>query len=802
MYKLGKQFELNSALAKANPNNVIKGLKYRISVLTERLIRLEYSPTGIFEDRPSQRVWKRDMGQVDFKIKQDEKYLEISTAYFDLFYHKEMPFQSNNKLMPDNNLKIVSKENNKHWYYGHPEVRNFGVPSFKLNKKKLIFEKSLYSIDGFVSIDDSASQVIEETGDLSKRNEETDIYVFMYGKDFEKGLHDYYELTGFPALIPRYALGNWWTRNIKYDEKEIKNLVSSFNDSKIPLSTIILNDEWHINEFENIKDIKTGFTFNPELFKNPKELIDYVHSKGVRLGLNINPSGGILPYETYYEKALSYLGGTKGSILPLDLNDPKNLDIYLKLMIHPLDNLGVDFYQNGTSDKKDLFLLNHYHFYDMMRDYKRRPLLLTSFSNIAPHRYPVLYSGETIVSWDTLKLLPLYNSSSANSGVSFWSHDIGGFHRGIEDDELYVRYVQLGTFSPILKFGSQKGKYYKREPWKWDVKTFEITKKYLNLRHKLLPYLYTESYKYYKEGKPIIKPIYYKHPEMVDDELYKNEYYFGSELFISPIVKPKEKIMDRVIHRFFIPSGIWYDFVTGKKFPGGKNYISFFKDDDYPVFASVGAIIPLGDNENINDTTPPKNLEIHIFPGKNNTYTLYEDDGVSDLYKKGFYLLTSIDYNYLPSNYTVIIRALEGKSGIVPERRNYKIRFRNTREATDVMAYFNNEPLQFISYTEGADFIVEIEGVPTIGQFTLNCKGKNIEIDALKLINEDIESILFDLKIETEMKELIDSIIFSELSLNKKRIALRKLKKAGLQNKFIRLFLKLLEYVNEINKIK
>ena len=285
---------------------------------------------------------------------------------------------------------------------------------------------------------------------------------------------------------------------------------------------------------------------------------------------------------------------------------------------------------------------------------------------------------------------------------------------------------------------------------------------------------------------------------MYDDVIYRNEYFLGSELFISPIVKQKDYVMNRVIHKFFIPEGTWYDFVTGKKFPGGHNYVSFFRDEDYPVFAKSGAIIVLGNNENINDTTPPVNLEMHIFPGRNNTYYLYEDDGVSDLYRKDFYLLSSIDYNYLPNNYTVIIRALEGKSGIVPERRNYKFRFRNTKHADDVIIYFNDSKIEGKNYTEGPDFIVEVNDVPSIGQLTVNCKGKDIEIDAVRLINEDISHIISDLQITTEMKEKIDAVLFSDLPIKKKRIGIRKLKNKGLEPKFAKLFLKLLEYIEQV----
>ena len=171
---------------------------------------------------------------------------------------------------------------------------------------------------------------------------------------------------------------------------------------------------------------------------------------------------------------------------------------------------------------------------------------------------------------------------------------------------------------------------------------------------------------------------------------------------------------------------------------------------------------------------------------------------MSDLYRKGYYLLTSIEYNYLPNNYTVIIRSVEGKSGIIPERRNYKIRFRNTKQANDVIVYFNDQKIQYSAYVEGPDFIVEVENIPTIGQLTFNCKGNDIEIDAVRLINEDIAEIISDLQIETDMKERIDAILFGDLPIKKKRIAVRKLGSHGLEKRHIKLFLKLLEYVSEV----
>lgn len=802
MYNLGEQFNFDLTRSKANPKCMFTGEKYRITVLTERLVRLEYRPDGKFIDAPSELVWYRNFEVPKFSVREDRRYLEIKTSYFKLTYAKEQPF-AGSKINSMGNLKVELLNTDRIWYYNHPEVRNYGSPGFSLDDSdgKLNLGKGLYSVDGFASIDDSTTRLFTALGNLEEREGEgVDVYLFMYLKDFASCLKDYYMITGYPSLIPRYALGNWWSRNLAYHDMELKTLVDRFEKEEIPLSVLALNKDWHIHKTDKL-DVQTGFTWNKELFRSPKDMINYLHSKGIRLGLSVNPLEGIYPFEEKYEELKKYLQTDDKGIIPFNIIDPKWVDAYLKLLIHPLDAIGVDFFWMDIEDKKrmkDLWNLGHYHYVDMHRDYRRRPMVLSRNAGIAPHRYPVLYSGKTIVSWDTLKMIPFHNASASNMGVTFWAHDIGGHYMGIEDSELYIRFLELAVFSPIVKFGTESGKYYKREPWKWEVKTLNIARDYLQLRHRMIPYLYTESYKYYKYGMPMVQPIYYKFPELYDDPKYRNEYYFGTELFVAPIVSKNEPLMNRVIHYFFLPDGIWYDMVTGKKFPGGRKYVSFFRDQDYPVFAKAGSIIPLGDHEIINDTTPPKDMEIQIFPGKSNTYKLYEDDGVSDLYRKGFFLTTAIDYNYLPNNYTVIIRALEGKSGIVPENRNYKIRFRNTKRANDVQAFFNDGKIESTSYVDGPDFVVEVKNVPTIGQLTINCKGKDIEIDAVRLINEDISSIINDLQIETTLKESIDEILFGNLEIKKKKVEITKLRRKGLERKYIRLFKKLLEYVETV----
>ena len=794
--QMDSHFRVDYQNAKSKKEAIFQGQKYRITVLTERLVRLEFNKNGLFFDDLTEQVINRNFPVPDFKVVEDDRYLEITTKYFMLKYQKEKPFESLN-------IEIMLLNTDKSWFPKNKEVRNFKTSGLGIDLTKPDYQKGLYSVDGFVSIDDSPSMIINEDGFLiPNQTPRTDLYVFMYRRDFGLCLRDYFMLTGFPELIPRYALGIWWHKNEIYNFNDITNLLNNFNRHGIPLSIIVLGEFWHLKDARDYTKYKTGFTFNRNLFSDPAYLTKYLHERGVRLGLEIDPKEGIMPHEDHYEEIRESLNLTDKSTIPFNVFDKFILNSYFHNLIKPLEDKGVDFFFVDYSNPKDLYTLRaltRYHYENSKRSYEKRGLVLAKNGLVASHRYPALYSGRTLVSWDTLNILPYFSSMGANKGISWWSHDIGGYEYGMEEAELYMRFVQFACFSPIFRLSSKGGKYYKREPWKWDVKTLKIVQDYCTLRHRLIPYLYTEAYKYHHTGLPLIEPLYYTNPAIYDEPTYKNQYYFGTELLVAPITEKKDPVMNRTIAHIYLPEGMWYDFKTGKKFPGDKHYVAFFKDEDYPVFAKSGSIIPLAVLEqNRNITNPPKQMEIHIFPGKSNIYRLYEDDGISRLNENGYYIETAIDYNYLQNNFTVIIRPLEGKSGIIPDTRDYKIRFRNTRKADEVIVYLDKNVYTSTSYVEDTDFIVEVKNVKTTSQLSINCKGKDIDIYAVCLINEDIDSIISDLQIKTELKEMIGQIIFGNDDVKRKRINIRKLKSRGLDAKFVKMFIRLLEYVSEI----
>ena len=799
MFDFGQSFHLDIKKARTPDAYIYLGHKYRISILSEVLIRFEYSENGSFNDYPTLFACNRSFSKPKITFREDQNVILLTNDIFTIQYIKEKPFIGS-RFAPDQYLKVSINGTDKVWYFNHPEVRNFKGTFYSLDdvKNEPNMDKGLFSLDGFVSFDDSRTPILSENGNLISPNyNNIDTYLFIYNKDFGFALRDYFNLTGHAPLIPRYALGNWWFKNEAYNIRDLQNIVNHFKKNDIPLSVLLLGEY----ERSRNKDSLLSFSLNKIGIPSTEVLSKYLHDNNIYLGCNIKTEGNLSENEEHFSDFSKMYGSTK--TLPINVYDEKFMISFLRAIINPMFTSGIDFLWVDDNNKKNSlrdYVMNYYLYNNMALNKQKRNIVMSRNFGYLPHKFGILYSGKTNVSWRTLRNLPFYNANASNIGVSWLSHDVGGFEGGTEDSELYMRWVQFGTYSPILRLSSNFGKYYKREPWRWDARTFKVVHDYLKLRHRLIPYLYSEAYKYTSIGSPLVQPLYYRYPETYDEKLYKNEYYFGTELFVCPIVEQKDSVMNRVVHQIFLPNGIWYDFKTGKKFPGGRRYVTFYKDEDYPVYARTGAIIPMTilNENNLNSTKNPDNLEIHIFPGRSNTYKLYEDDGQTDMYKEGYYNITEINYYYKENDFSVSIEPKEGNIDVLPKTRNYVIRFRNTKYTKDVQVFADEVNVPFESYVDDTDFVVKFSNVKTSSKLYIHCKGSNIEIDAVRVINEDIESIISDLKITTELKVELDKLLFSKKSIKEKRIAIRRLKKKGLDEVFVKMFLKLLEYIAEI----
>ncbi len=756
----------------------IVGKKYRFTVLSPRLIRLEYSASGVFEDRPTSKIINRAFPKVQYAITESETLIQIDTGVFTLTYVKDAELKSGTL---GSNLKAVLNGTDKEWQMNNPEVRNMRSINYSIDsiKDKIILDRGLYSLDGFCVLDDSNSLVLDTNDNFVPRPAGSkDLYLFMYGKDFEGCLADYFTLTGYPNMIPRYALGAWWYKNDNYNEQQIAYLINKFNSENIPISVFMMGDYWHDKQNNYLPSI------------NLKMVSDYLNSLNIKLGVTINPKLEVVKGSNEYNVLRNYINPEKFSFIPFS---NEKIGLYINLFINNLENMGVRLFSidyNNPLDKITLWKFNHYH--SGKREIRNeRSLVISRNSGIASHRYPIIWSGKTKVNWTTLNLLPRYNLQGYNIGVSFIAHPIGGYEGGIEEDELYLRYIQFACFSPIFLLASEGGEYYKREPWKWNSIIKNHIVFYINLRYKLIPYLYSESYNYHKTGHGIIKPFYYDYPKIMDEPLYKNQYFFGNSFFVAPITERKNPIINRVMKKVYVPNGIWFDFLQGKKYNGNKSYSNFYRDEDYPVFVKAGAIIPM--SVNIKEDIPTT-LEIAVYPLDNGEYILYEDDGISNNYQKGLYMQTKFSFAYEENNYTFSIKRLDGKNLL--NRRNYIIRFKNTRNITEVN--ISDKMLNWTSSYEKDDFLVKFDNAVIGRDIDINIKGNDIFVSTVTFINEEIKDILYDLQINTNLKQKLDDILFSDLEVRKKRIQIRKLKRKGLDSKYIKIFINLLEYIEKI----
>ena len=552
---------------------------------------------------------------------------------------------------------------------------------------KLPMEHGVISKCGFSVIDDSHSMVLTEDGWISPREEGiTDLYFFGYGHRYLECLKDFYHLCGKTPLLPRYALGNWWSRYHRYTEEEYKELVERFEKEKIPFSVAVVDMDWHLVDDVDPKYGSgwTGYTWNKKFFPDPKEFMSWLHEHGMKITLNVHPADGVRAFEEPYKRVAEKMGIDPKSELPVqfDPTDPHFMEVYLKELHHPLEEEGVDFWwldwQQGTVTKvpglDPLWMLNHYHYLDS--SWKgSRSITFSRYAGVGSHRYPVGFSGDTVISWDTLNFQPYFTNTASNIGYGWWSHDIGGHMMGVRDDELMARWVQYGVFSPINRLHSTDNPFNGKEPWKFDKITESVMEEYLRLRHALVPYLYTMNRRAHVDDLPLIQPMYYMEPEQREAYEVPNEYYFGSELLVSPITEPQDKTARAAKVTTWLPEGLWADFFNGIVYHGGRLLNLWRGVEDIPVLMKAGAIIPMKDMRVFdNSVDNPKAMEIKVFPAEDGSFTLWEDQGDTAVDAEENWAATQLTFTGGALDCFVIGKAM-GNLSVIPENRSWKVVF-------------------------------------------------------------------------------------------------------------------------------
>ena len=532
------------------------------------------------------------------------------------------------------------------------------------------------------------------------------MYFFGYGHDYTAAVQDYYRLTGTPGMLPAFALGNWWSRYHAYTDQEYLGLMDSFRRHDVPLSVGIVDMDWHIVQVDNPKTYGsgwTGYTWNKELFPDYRAFIRELHDRGLRTALNLHPALGIRPWEVQYEDMCRALGKDPAAkkTIPFNCLSPEFLKAYFEVLHFPYEKDGIDFWwmdwQQGTSNAdvagedyhltgletiSPLWMLNHMHYLAAQRKESRvsRGLIFSRYSGYGSQRYPIGFSGDTLISWASLKFQPYFTATASNVGYGWWSHDIGGHMGGIRDDELTARWVQLGVFSPIFRLHSSNSPFTGREPWKYNKRAELVMSNFMRLRHRLFPYLYTMNRRAQAELLPLIRPMYHTHPECADAYQVRNEYWFGSEMIVSPITDPADA-SDLAPADTWLPEGIWTDALTGYIYQGNQRFKACRPLEEMPIFLKAGAIVPMQKHlHEGNQLGRAQEMQTVVAPGASNTFRLYEDDGETLAYRDGAYAETPMTLDWSETSAVFTVGPVEGDASLVPEKRGWSVEFRGWRK--------------------------------------------------------------------------------------------------------------------------
>lgn len=685
---------LPGAAPHARPDQQVRGEHWRVTVLTDGLFRVEWTPDGGVEDRASTFAQRRDPPAVEFTARPLGDGVEITTARARLRYDGHEP--SADGLL----VELVGRDTGR-WRYGEP-TRDLGGTARTLDDVdgRTDLEPGVVAPDGIALVDDTLSFLFEDDGWIGTRTPgRRDLYVFAYGRDFAGAVRGLYAVSGAPTRLPRWALGNWWSRYHDYSADSYLALVDRFADEGLPFSVAVIDMDWH-----RVGSVPpefgsgwTGYSWEPSLFPDPAAFLTALHERGLRTTLNLHPADGVRAFEDAYPRVAEAVGvdPASGAPVPFDPTDRDFLRAYFAELHHPLEEQGVDFWwidwqQGRTSNVPGvdpLWLLNHFHHLDAARA-GGPGMTFSRYAGPGSHRYAVGFSGDAVISWDSLDFQPEFTATAANIGYCWWSHDIGGHTRGVRDDELATRWLQHGVFSPITRLHSANNPFIRKEPWVFPAEHRAAMADALRLRHRLVPYLHTMNHRA-AAGTPLVQPVYHLHPRRSEAFTVPNQHAFGSELMVLPVTSPRSPVslLGRV--RGWLPPGLWTDLFTGTVYRGDRFADLHRPLEQVPVLLRAGGLLPLAAPDELDATRNPAALEVVVAPAADGALDLAEDvedhdvaagdpvtggDGSGDdLGGTGPAARTPLRWDAAAGRFTV--GAVQGEAAAVPATRTWTLTF-------------------------------------------------------------------------------------------------------------------------------
>ncbi|RMH96357.1 MAG: DUF5110 domain-containing protein [Calditrichaeota bacterium] len=553
-------------------------------------------------------------------------------------------------------------------------------------------------------------------------------YFFIYGPEIPRVVQLYSELTGKMPLPPLWALGYQQCRWSYYPEEEVRTLARTFREKKIPADVIYLDIHY--------MDGYRVFTWDKERFPDPEKMLNDLREMGFHVvtiidpGVKVDSSYPVSREGVTGKHFLRYPDGTVyvGEVWPgpaffPDFSHPatrrwwgRHLGRLLQQGVAGLWNdmnepavwgnafpNEVLMHDNGlNSNMKKMhnlygFLMSQTAYEAALKSQpNKRPFILTRAGFAGEQRFTAVWTGDNRSSWDHLALGIRMMLGLSLSGIPFVGTDVGGF-MGDPTPELMVRWMQVGVFSPLFRNHTHWDTR-DQEPWAFGETVEAMCREAIELRYRLLPYLYTLFQEASENGTPILRPLFWYHQEdpVVYETTFQEQFYVGEHLLVAPVVKEGERLK-----KVYLPEGKWLDWHSETVYEGGRTVVVEAPLERIPLFLRSGAIIPTRDPVQYVGEKPISTLYLDVFPGSDyGNFRLYEDDGESFDYLQGQYRLTQFEYLKEGDHLTFTINRVHDKHD--PGERMLEIRF-HTINRKPHRAHLDNRDLAEIAPTSDTE---------------------------------------------------------------------------------------------------
>jgi alpha-glucosidase (family GH31 glycosyl hydrolase) len=519
---------------------------------------------------------------------------------------------------------------------------------------------------------------------------------FVASPDPASIMAEYARITGHAELPPLWSLGYQQSHRTLASRDEVLAEAKIFRKKKLPCDALIYLGTGFCPSGWNTEN--GSFSWNPKVFPDPQKVIDELHKDNFRVVL--------------HDVILTdRLRGSVHDSCKLSDFDESEAGCYWDA--HRKDfAMGVDGWWPDEGDPLDIpsrLARNRMHWDGPQLDRpNERPYALHRNGYAGMQRYAsFLWSGDVYSQWETLKTQVPIAINTSLTGIPYWGTDIGGFVPTKDfTAELYLRWFQFGAFCTLFRSHGRTWKL--RLPWGWntgdpgpmEIRNYEgaaipdasqlhneqvepICRKYLELRYRMLPYLYSAVRECTVAGLPVMRALWLHYPDDPKAVACPDEYLWGRDILVAPVVEKGARS-----RRIYLPRGTWYDFWTRERAEGGREFTRPSDLETIPLYVRAGAILPLGPVKQYTREHVDQPLSLSIYPGADASFLLYEDDGRSFNYRKGEWMGLHLNWN--DAQRTLTLRLAPGSRLLPPLQRNIEVKLLDAEKQT----IFDGHPIE------------------------------------------------------------------------------------------------------------